>query len=46
MNKIRVVIEIALSCTVSELESQLKEKRLGLYHATSAATIAIRHSFV
>lgn len=48
MNKIGMVIEIALNSTVSELESQLKENRLGLYNITvcqSAVTLAIRHSF-
>lgn len=45
MNKIGVVIEIALNSTISELESQLKENRLGSYHTTSAVTLAIKHSF-
>ena len=46
MNKIGVVIEIALNSTISELESQLKENRLGLYHTTPAVTPAVSHSFL
>lgn len=46
MNKIGMVIEIALNSTVSELESQLKENRLGLYHITVCQSqLCIRHSF-